>query len=65
VACGRRPNVGFVSEDLLCSPPEDHSFHLCGDCANGIFRQVSIAVGDGVRAAMKTAEYLRKRKQPV
>ncbi len=61
VACGRRPNVGFVSEDLLCSPPEDHSFHLCGDCANGIFRQVSIAVGDGVRAAMKTAEYLRKR----
>lgn len=62
VACGRMQNVGFIAEDILCSPPEDNSFHLCGDCINGIFRQASIAAGDGVRAAMKTAEYLRKRK---
>lgn len=63
IACGRRPNLGFISEDLLCSPPEDNSFLLCGDCINGIYRQASIAAGDGVRAAMKTAECLKKRKK--
>jgi len=61
VACGRQPRVGFLHPDLLCSPPEDGSFHLCGDCVNGIYRQASIAAGDGVRAAMRTAEFLRKR----
>jgi len=63
VACGRQRNVGFIAEDLLCSPPEDGSFHLCGDCRNGTFRQASIAVGDGVMAAMKTADYLGKGKR--
>lgn len=52
VACGRRPNVSFLSRELMFSPPGDGSFHLCGDCAGGRFRQASIAVGQGVRAAM-------------
>lgn len=59
VACGREPDVAFISADLLCSPPADGSFHLCGDCVNGIHRQTAIAVGNGVMAAMKTAEYLK------
>lgn len=59
VACGRVPYVGFIHDDLLCSPPENGSFHMCGDCVNGIFRQTSIAVGSGVMAAMKTAAYLK------
>lgn len=59
VACGRKRNVGFVAGDLLCSPPEDGTLHFCGDCANGIFRQTAIAVGNGVRAAMGSALYIR------
>jgi thioredoxin reductase len=60
VACGRTPNVAFVSGNLLCSPPEDGSFHLCGDCVNGSFRQASIAAGNGVMAAMRTVHFLEK-----
>ena len=60
VAAGRTPAVDFVSEELLSVPPDDGSFHMCGDCSNGIFRQTAIAVGNGVEAAMKTAAYLRK-----
>ena len=63
VACGRKPNVGFIADDLLCSPPDDGSFHLCGDCSNGLLRQASIAVGNGVKAAMEAAAYLKKRKK--
>lgn len=63
VACGRKPNVGFIADDLLCSPPDDGSFHLCGDCINGLFRQASIAVGNGVKAAMEASAYLKKRKK--
>ncbi len=60
VAIGRKARLDFISEKLLSSPPKDGSFHLCGDCKNGIYRQTAIAVGNGVEAAMKTAEYLRK-----
>ena len=60
VAAGRTANTGFVQPELLASPPEDGSFHLCGDCDNGIYRQTAIAVGNGVEAAMKTVEYLRE-----
>jgi len=60
VAAGRTPALDFVSGELLSAPPDDGSFHLCGDCSNGIFRQTAIAVGNGVEAAMKTAAYLRK-----
>ena len=59
VACGRVPNVAFIQEELVCSPPEDGSFHLCGDCVNNRFRQTAIAVGNGVKAAMTTAEFLK------
>jgi thioredoxin reductase len=60
VAAGRIPALDFVSGELLSAPPGDGSFHLCGDCSNGVFRQTAIAVGNGVEAAMKTAAYLRK-----
>jgi len=62
VACGRKPEVGFLSEDLLCSPPEDRSFHMCGDCARGILRQTAIAVGDGTKAAMLAAAFLSREQ---
>lgn len=59
VAVGRKQRVDFICEKLLSSPPEDGSFHMCGDCRNGIYRQTAIAVGNGVEAAMKTVEYLK------
>ena len=59
VAAGRTPRVDFISTNLLSSPPADGSFHLCGDCNNGIYRQTAIAVGNGVEAAMKVAGYLK------
>ncbi len=59
-AVGRHARVNFISEKLLSSPPVDGSFHMCGDCGNGIYRQTAIAVGNGVEAAMKTAGYLKK-----
>lgn len=60
VAAGRTARVDFISEKLLSSPPADGSFHMCGDCRNGMYRQTAIAVGNGVEAAMKTARYLKK-----
>ena len=59
-AVGRLVRVDFISEKLLSSPPVDGSFHMCGDCTNGIYRQTAIAVGNGIEAAMKTSEYLKK-----
>ncbi len=59
VAAGRTPRVDFISANLLSSPPADGSFHMCGDCGNGIYRQTAIAVGNGVEAAMKVARYLK------
>ncbi|MCK5785153.1 MAG: NAD(P)/FAD-dependent oxidoreductase [Candidatus Sabulitectum sp.] len=65
VAVGRRPRVDLISKKLLSSPPENGSFHMCGDCKNGNFRQTAIATGNGIEAAMRTAGYLRKVKTAV
>lgn len=59
VAAGRKSRLDFISTNLLSSPPADGSFHMCGDCNNGIYRQTAIAVGNGVEAAMKVAGYLK------
>ncbi len=54
-AIGRVPNIGYLSEqvqermDVLMS---DGLLYMIGDVKNDIYRQTSIAVGDGVRAAM-------------
>ena len=55
VAIGRAPNIGFLSPRLLdiyntASPHP--TLYFIGDVKNGNFRQVSIAMGDGVKAAM-------------
>jgi thioredoxin reductase (NADPH) len=52
VAVGREPNLDFLSPELR--PPERTSLpiYYAGDVVNGSFRQVGIAVGDGLRCAM-------------
>ncbi len=58
VACGREPNLAFLSRELVCSPPGNGGYHLCGDCSSGRFRQASIAVAAGIRAAMDVRSFL-------
>ena len=55
-AVGREPNISFYSENLLKlrdKLAENGDLYEIGDLKNGLFRQVSIAVGDGVMAAMQ------------
>lgn len=59
IAIGRKPKLDFIDDSLLSLPPQNGSFHLSGDCRNGIYRQTTIAVGDGVKAAMKLAAFLK------
>jgi thioredoxin reductase (NADPH) len=63
VAIGRVPQLDFLSEPFLQQATalgEQGVLHMVGDVKNGIFRQTSIAVGDGVLAAMKIYRYLKE-----
>lgn len=60
IACGRKPNKEFLSKDLEKS--NTPGLYLAGDVRTGDFRQVGIAVGDGIRAAISVEKYLRSCK---
>jgi len=57
IACGREPNKEILSKDIEKSNMP--SLYLAGDVRTGNFRQVGIAVGDGIRAAMSVETCLR------
>jgi thioredoxin reductase (NADPH) len=69
VACGRGSNTSFLSPTLkkcfdntsdfpqTCIP----GLYFVGDIVRGTYRQVGVAVGDGIHAAMIAEHYLRKR----
>lgn len=55
-AIGRKPNLDFLSDDHIHQMDEyekNGKLYFIGDVCNDIYRQTSIAVGDGMRAAMK------------
>jgi len=55
-AIGRIPKIDFLSDRLKNQVRDleaDGRLYFIGDVKNGIFRQTSIAVGDGVKAAMQ------------
>jgi thioredoxin reductase (NADPH) len=55
-ATGRRPELSFTDPDLLIHLDElqqQGKLYLAGDVKNDLFRQASIAAGDGLRAAME------------
>lgn len=62
-AIGRKPAVGFFSDRLNNHKNRlvtDSLLYMIGDVNNGVFRQTAIAVGDGIKAAMKIAAKLKE-----
>jgi len=56
IACGRLPNDDLISKDFM--EENISGFYIAGDLRKGRYRQVGIAVGDGIYKAMCIEEYL-------
>lgn len=60
IACvGKERCDNFLSDELKIL--EVDGLSRAGDCVDGNFRQISIAAGDGISAAMQVCRYLKKR----
>lgn len=57
IACGRHPNKKLLSKDL--EKRNIPGLFIAGDVKTGKFRQVGIAVGEGIFTAMKVEIYLK------
>ena len=56
IAIGREPELSFLDESLIKEKDNliaDKRLYFIGDVANGRYRQVAIAAGDGIKAAMQ------------
>jgi thioredoxin reductase len=53
IGIGREPNLDFMAEELCIGRQAPPGLYFAGDAVNGSFRQVGIAVGDGLRCAME------------
>jgi len=60
IACGRDPNKKLLSKDL--EKRNIPGLFIAGDVKTGKFRQVGIAVGEGIFTAMKVEIYLKDIK---
>ncbi len=63
---GREPQREFLSSRFEEYSPDlerDGRLYFVGDVKNDIYRQTSIAVGDGVRAAMRICQILKETGQ--
>lgn len=69
VACGREPNWVEVEGVKNLSMKTDSceaalpGLHVIGDVRRGDYRQVGIAVGDGLHAAMSIADFLKRGEE--
>jgi thioredoxin reductase len=62
-ALGREPRLDYLSEQVrkrLSELEAEGRLHRAGDVRRGIYRQTSIAVGDGMITAMQI--YLREKE---
>ena len=66
IACGREPNLDFLPARLRRAAlkgeaaPKTPRLFMAGDVKRGHYRQVGIAVGDGIAAAMAVAEQIHR-----
>ncbi len=54
-AVGREPELSFLSQELINKEEQleqDGLLYVIGDVKNGMVRQASVAIGDGIKAAM-------------
>jgi thioredoxin reductase (NADPH) len=61
IAVGREPATHFFTTGLAKQSAYltlSHRLHMVGDVRNGLYRQASISVGNGIEAAMYIAEHL-------
>lgn len=61
LAIGRKPEFSYADESIIEGKARltaDRKLFLIGDLVNGLYRQTSIAVGDGIKAALTIAELL-------
>ncbi len=63
IAIGRNPNLGFLSKEIINLKEELNKkgiLYFTGDVKNGIYRQSSISIGDGIKTAMKIHDKIKK-----
>jgi len=66
VAIGRKSNISFLSPELkrvYKKQKSESKIFFIGDVKNSNFRQVSIAIGDGLKAAMRITEEILSREE--
>lgn len=64
-AIGRTEHRPPFTRQMAAAQPtlkNENRFHLIGDVHNGIYRQTAIAVGDGLKAAMKIYQFLKEHE---
>lgn len=64
-AIGRSEHRPPFTPQLAAAQPSlirANRLHLIGDTHNGIYRQTAIAVGDGLKAAMKIYQFLKEHE---
>ena len=65
-AIGREPELSFLSRKVIDNSKElmdNGRLIMAGDVVNGYYRQTAIAVGDGLKAAMKIYEMTRNTRR--
>jgi thioredoxin reductase (NADPH) len=60
IACGRKPNWDLLKKEFKKN--NIPGLYIAGDVKTGRFRQVGIAVGEGIHAAMNVEAYLRGKQ---